>query len=418
MAIYRFALALLCPFLVNEQTILLVSAENWPEFRGPTGQGHYAGTNLAVEWTPTKNVLWKQPVPGTGWSSPIIFKGRIYLTTAVPIPGSRDLSLRAICLDADKGKRLWQTEVFRQDGAKSPPVHSKNSHASPTPLTDGKRLYVHFGHQGSAGLDLDGKLLWRNAELRYVPVHGNGGSPILVDDRLIFSCDGGDKQFLVALDPANGKVLWKTDRNSQAFKKFSFSTALAIVVKGKKQIVSPASDAVIAYDPADGKEIWRARYEGYSVIPRPVHGHGLIFICTGYDFPTLLAVRVDGAGDVTDSHIAWTATKAVPHTPSLLLVGDELYMVSDRGIASCLDARTGKVHWQERIGGNFSASPLAADRKIYLQSEEGVTTVLRAGKTFQHLAQNDMRERALASFAIADGAIYLRTERHLYRIQK
>jgi outer membrane protein assembly factor BamB len=344
--------------------------------------------------------------------------GRVFLTTAVPVKGGKDQSLRALCLDAEKGTVFWETEVFLQDGSKAPRIHSKNSHASPTPLTDGKRLFVHFGHQGTACLDLAGKVLWRNRELRYAPVHGNGGTPILIDGRLVFSVDGADKQFVVALNPDTGKALWKTDRKSEAYKKFSFSTPLAIAVGGKKQIISPASDAVVAYDPVDGHEIWRARYDGYSLIPRPVYGHGLIFLSSGYERPTLVAIRAGGSGDITNSHIAWTVARGAPHTPSPLLVGTELYMVSDGGIASCLDARTGKVHWQERIGGSFSASPLHAAGRIYLQSEDGVTTVVRAATTFERLAQNKIDERALASYAAADGAIYLRTEANLYRIEQ
>jgi outer membrane protein assembly factor BamB len=394
-----------------------LQAENWPEFRGPTGQGLY-GKPLPIRWSTNKNVVWKKAIPGHGWSSPIVQDGRIYLTAAVPIADSKDQSLQALCLDAAKGRLFWQTEVFRQDGAKAPRVHKKNSHASPTPLTDGKRLFVHFGHQGTACLDLNGKVLWRNTVLRYVPVHGNGGSPILVKNKLVFSCDGGDKQFVVALDQANGKVLWKTDRKCDAFKKFAFSTPLLITVNGKQQIISPGSHAVMAYDPADGKEIWRVNYEGYSVIPRPVFGHGMVFLSTGYDFPTFLAIRVGGSGDVTASHIAWSITKGAPHTPSPLLVKDELYLVSDGGLASCFDAKSGKVHWQKRISGAFSASPLFAGGKIYFQSEDGVTTVVKAGKTFEQLAQNKLGERTFASFAAADGAIYLRTESQLYRIQE
>jgi len=396
--------------------VICLRAENWPEFRGPTGQGHYAGKSLPLEWSTTKNVVWKQPIPGRGWSSPILQDGKVFLTTAVPIKDSKDQSLRALCLDAAAGRILWDTEVFRQDGARAPAIHSKNSHASPTPLTDGKRLFVHFGHQGTACLDLAGKVLWRNQELRYAPVHGNGGTPILVDGRLIFSADGGDKQFVAALDSDTGKVLWKTDRKSESYKRFSFSTPLAISVDGKKQIISPASDAVMAYDAADGKELWRAKYDGYSVIPRPVYGHGMIFLSSSYDRPTFLAIRPDGGGDITKS-VVWTITKGAPHTPSPLLVGDELYMISDGGIASCLDARTGKAHWQERIGGSFSASPLHANGRIYLQSEEGVTTVVRAATTFARLAQSKLDERTFASYAVADGAIYLRTETKLYRIQ-
>jgi outer membrane protein assembly factor BamB len=389
------------------------SAENWPEFRGPTGQGRY-GKRLATEWSTTKNVVWKQKIPGKGWSSPIVQDGRVFLTTAVPMPDSKDQSLQALCLAANNGALLWQTEVFRQDGARAARIHVKNSHASPTPVTDGERLYVHFGHQGTACLDVTGKILWRNTDLRYAPVHGNGGSPILVAGRLVFSCDGSDKQFIVALDTVTGKVVWKTDRCSQAIKKFSFSTPLAIDVQGRKQIISPASDAVMAYDPADGKELWRVEYEGYSVIPRPVYGHGMLYVCTGYERPRLLALRVAGG----QPQVIWTATKAVPHTASPLLDGNELYLISDGGIANCLDARTGKVHWQARVAGSFSASPLLAAGKIYLQNEQGETTVVRAGTRLERLAQNTLDERTFASYAVADGAIYLRTEGKLYRIQE
>jgi outer membrane protein assembly factor BamB len=396
---------------------LPASAENWPEFRGPTGQGIYAGKGLPLGWSPTKNVVWKSAIPGRGWSSPIVWEGRVYLTTAVPVE-DKAWTLEALCLDAATGKLLWRTEVFREDGEKAPKIHSKNSHASPSPSTDGQRLYVHFGHQGAAALDLEGKVLWRNTEHPYEPVHGNGGTPILVDDKLVFSGDGSDQQFLVALDKTTGKTIWKTDRRCTAVKKFSFGTPLLITTGGKRQIVSPASDAVTAYDPASGAEIWRARYTGYSVTPRPVFGHGMIFLSTSFDRPTLLAIRADGTGDVTKSHLVWSTAKGAPHTPSPLLIGEELYMVSDNGIASCLDADTGKVHWQERIGGNFSASPLYADGKIYLQSEDAVTTVLAAGTKFTNLAQSKLNERTLASSAVADGAIYIRTESALYRIQK
>lgn len=392
-------------------------AENWPEFRGPTGQGHYNGKGLPLSWSTTENVAWKQPIPGKGWSSPVIWEGRIYLTSAMPIDGSKDQSLKALCLDAADGKLVWQTEVFRQDGAKTPGIHSKNSYASPSPLTDGKRLFVHFGHEGTACLDLAGNVLWRATEHRYAPVHGNGGTPILVEDKLIFSGDGADKQFVVALDVATGKAIWKTDRKSESPRKFSFSTPLLIDVNGRPQIVSPASDAVMAYDPKDGAEIWRVKYDGYSVIPRPVYGHGLVFISTSYNTPNVLAIRPDGRGDVTDSHVAWKLLKGAPHTPSPLLVGAELYLVSDRGVASCVDARTGKVHWQERAKDAYSASPFYADGKIYLQSEDGITTVLRAGTKFETLAESKLGERTFASYAVADGAIYLRTETQLYRIQ-
>jgi outer membrane protein assembly factor BamB len=393
-------------------------AEDWPDYRGPTGNGLYSGKGLPIEWNSTRNIAWKEPIAGLGWSSPIVLAGRVYLTTAVPgKEGTKDQSLRAICLDAATGKRHWDTEILQQDGKKAPAIHKKASHASPSPLTDGRRLYVHFGHQGTACLDLDGNVVWRNTELRYAPVHGNGGSAILVGDRLLFAVDGSDKQFMVALNKDTGKVAWTTDRKCTAFKKFSFCTPLAITTAGKQQVVCPASHAVIAYEPATGDELWRVRTDGYSVIPRPVFGHDLIFLSSGYDRPTLMAIRPDGKEDVTDSHVAWSTTKGAPHTPSPLLVGDELYAISDLGLASCFDARTGKVHWQKRLEGNFSASPLYAAGRVYVQSEEGVGTVLRAGTKYEVLAENSLAERTFASYAAADGALFVRTEKHLYCIK-
>jgi outer membrane protein assembly factor BamB len=400
--------------------VLLARCENWPEFRGPTGQGLVLSGSLPTEWSATRNVAWRQAIPGTGWSSPIIYEGRVYLTTAVPVPDSpnNDQSLQALCLDAETGNILWNMEVYRQDGQIAPSIHPKNSHASPTPVADGQRLYVHFGHQGTACLDLSGKVLWRSKSLSYKPIHGNGGSPILTADAIVFSCDGLEERFLGALKRKTGEFMWKAKREGEPLKKFSFSTPLLIAVNGKQQIISPGSNVVSAYDPITGKEIWRVQYEGYSVIPRPAYGHGLVFVCTGYDSPSLMAIRPDGQGDVTESHVAWKISKYAPHTGSPLLAGDELYMVSDGGLASCLDARTGRVHWQQRIGGGNSASPIHANGKIYFLSEEGLGVVVKASKQFERLARNRLDERTLASYAAAGGALYIRTEKHLYRIQQ
>ncbi len=403
-------------------SLILISsmhaAQDWPEFRGPTGQGHATTTKLPLEWSSTQNVAWKQPVPGRGWSSPSLAGGRLFLTSAVGEGGESKRSLRALCLDEPTGKILWDVALFDQDASAAPRIHGKNSHASPTPLVADGRVYVHFGHQGTACLDLNGKVIWKNTELSYSPVHGNGGSPILVGNKLVFSCDGGNDPFIVALDKSTGKVIWKTPRVTTAKRTFSFSTPLLITVNGKQQIISPGSGAVCAFDPQSGKEIWRARYgEGYSVIPRPVLGHGMIFIGTGYDTPIVMAIRVDGTGDVTDTHVAWTLKKGAPNTPSLLLVGAEVYMVSDGGIASCVDAKTGTVHWQERVGGNYSASPVFANGRIYFQNEEGIGVVVKAGKEFQKLASNDLGERSLASYAVAEDAFYIRTEQHLYKVK-
>ncbi len=394
-------------------------AEDWPEFRGPTGQGHVTGS-LPTEWGPDKNITWKQEIPGAGWSSPVVVAGRVYLTTAVggKDAATKDLSLRVLCLDAKDGKILWNVEAIHQPGANVSSIHFKNRNASPTPIVDGKRLYVHFGHLGTACLDLDGKLIWANTELHYQPQHGNGGSPILVDDLIVFSVDGNDMQCVVALDRATGKVRWKTDRQSKAPKKFSFHTPLLIEVGGRREIISSGSNVVAAYDPKTGAEIWRFRYTGYSVIPRPVYGHGLLFLSTSYDNASLLAIRADGNGDITDTNLAWTLTKNAPHTPSPLLDGDNLFIVSDIGFASCLDAKTGKVHWTNRLKGGFSASPILADGKVYFQNEDGTGFVVEASTKYKLLAVNEMNERTLASYAAADGAIFLRTAERLYRIDK
>ncbi len=390
-------------------------AQDWPEFRGSTGQGHSTAKNLPTEWSATKNVAWRTPLPGAGWSSPVVVAGKIYLTTAVQASAPGSQSLRALCLDAATGKILWNTEIFATLVTKG---HSKNSQASPTPLCYDGRLYVHFGHQGSACLDLAGKVLWKNDTLKYSPVHGNGGSPILAGNLLVFSCDGGNSPFIAALDKTTGDLRWKTPRETSAGKKFSFSTPLLTTIAEQKQIISPASGAVFAYDPKDGREIWRARYgEGYSVIPRPVFGHGLVFIGTGYDRPTVMAVRPGGRGDTTETHVAWTLAKGAPNTPSPLLVGDELYLVADSGVASCVDAKTGTVHWQERVCSSTSASPVFADGKIYIQDEQGLGVVLKADKAFTKLAANPIGERTLASYAVTDGALFIRGDKHLYRIQ-
>ncbi|MEO5958347.1 MAG: PQQ-binding-like beta-propeller repeat protein, partial [Opitutaceae bacterium] len=334
-------------------------AEPWPEFRGPTGQGISMAMELPVEWSTTKNVAWKQAVPGGGWSSPIVGRGQIFLTTAVAGQGGRS-SLRVLAFEAASGRIAWNVEVFAPAEIAAQPIHGKNTEASPTPIVDGERIYVHFGHHGTACLDRAGKIVWRNNRLGYESVHGNGGSPILVGDKLIFHGDGAESPFVVALDKNTGEIVWKIPRPVVSRRTFSFSTPLLIAVDGGSQLISPASGAVFALNPDNGREIWRVRYgQGYSVVPRPVFGHGLVFVGTGFDRAELLAVRPDGAGDVTDTHIVWRTTRGAPLTPSLLLLGEELYAVNDAGIATCWDARTGKVHWQERLDGNYSASPVA-----------------------------------------------------------
>lgn len=387
----------------------------WPQFRGPAGQGISAAVQVPVEWSATSHVAWSVGIPGRGWSSPVLSRGRLYLTSAA---GQADKTLRALCLDAKDGRVLWDTEVFEPDAASVAAMHSKNSQASGTPIVTADRLYVHFGHMGTAALDLAGRVLWRQTELKYPPVHGTGGSPILVGDALVFSCDGAKDPFVAALDAATGAVRWKTPRDTLAKKPFSFSTPLAIEVKGAAQIVSPGPGFVGGYDVKDGRELWRVCYgEGYSVVPRPVFAHGLLFVSSSFDAAVLYAIRPEGAaGDATATNVAWSSRKGAPHSASTLVLGDELYFVSDAGIATCADARTGAVHWSERLGGGFSSSPFAAEGRVYFQNEAGIGFVVKAGKTFELLAKNDLGERSLASVAVADGALFIRTESHLWKI--
>ena len=401
-------------------------AEDWTEFRGSGGQGHSSAKNLPAEFGPTTNVAWKIEVPGSGWSSPIVLKKRIYLTAAVPQgdDGADGQALRVFCLDADDGSTIWNVQAFEQSNGRGTRIHHKNSHASSTPMTDGKHLYVHFGTHGTACLTLEGKIVWKTTELVYAPNHGNGGSPVLVDDLLIVSCDGSDIDYIAALDRSSGQLRWKTSRPQVPNpRKFSFSTPLVIEIDGKKQLISAGTDIVAAFEPATGKEIWRVTYDGYSVVPRPVFGHGMVYICTGWSPPKLLAIRPTGTGDVTDSHVKWASRRGVPNTSSTLLVGDELYFISDRGIVSCLDAKSGNSHWTKRLGlsnnDGFSASPVYADGKIYFQSEQGDAIVIKPGLKYEELARNQFpEERTLASYAIADSALFIRTDKNLYRIQQ
>ena len=388
-----------------------VGAEDWPQFRGPTGQGHSSERGLPLDWSESRNVKWKTSVPGRGWSSPVVAGGRVWLTTSVKGNGA---SLRAVAYDVETGREAVNVEVFRLRSAEL--LNAKNSHASPTPIADGERVYVHFGAEGTAALTTSGEIVWKT-RLPYQSQHGNGGSPMLYGDLLILSCDGSDQAFVVALDKRTGKVRWKTWRRQPWDQ--AYSTPLLIRVGEQDQVVSVGAYRAAAYDPQTGKELWRVSYaDGFSNVPRPVYGHGLVYIATGFQQPTLMAVRPDGSGDVTRTHVAWTLRRAAPLTPSPLIVGDEIYVVNDGGIASCLDARTGDTHWQQRLGGEYSASPLFADGRIYFLNEEGTATSIAPGKSFVRLATASIDGATLASIAVADGSLFIRSDTHLYRIAK
>jgi outer membrane protein assembly factor BamB len=391
-------------------------ARDWPQFRGPTTQGVSSAKGLPTSWSQTDNVSWRQALPGTGWSSPVCVDGVLYLTAAEDKGASRELLVLAV--NARTGKTKWQKSLFTQD-AKAPKKHKKNSHASPTPIVDGGQLYVHFGHAGTARLDLQGKVIWKRV-ISYPPMHGNGGSPALTDDAMIFSCDGTKDPFVIALARDTGKTLWKTPRNLTAQRRFSFCTPLLIEVEGKPQVILPGSGGVVAYNPKTGKEIWWVRYgEGYSVVPRPVYANGILVVCSGFNRAIGYGIRPTGEGDVTETHVAWTLRKGAPLTPSPVVVGDEVYFCADRGILTCVDLKSGKVHWAERINGAYSSSLTLIDGLIYCTSEEGKTTVVRPGTgSMKIVATSEIGERTLASLAVGNGAIFHRTETHLYRIEK
>lgn len=397
----------------------LAIAADWPQFRGPEGDGIVRGISaLPLKWSATDNVAWRTAIPGKGWSSPSLADGKIFLTTAAEAEKG-DLSLRALCLNAADGKVLWDNEVFPQKAGGN--IHRKNSHASPTPLVADGRVYVHFGHQGTACLDLSGKKLWEQRSLTYSPVHGGGCSPQLIGKHLIFTADGAEAPFIAALNKDDGSVAWKVQRdNASSKKKFSFCTPSCFTVNGRQELISPASDGVFAYDPASGTELWKIRYDGYSVIPKPVMAHGLVFFSTGYDNPVTYAVRPGGTGDVTDTHTAWTQDKRAPNTPSMLVHGNELYTVADNGIVACLDAKTGEIHWSERAGKECSASPILFKDRIYVLDEFGTCTVVQADKSgFKVLAKNPLGDvSTLSSITPDEGALFIRTADALYCIRE
>lgn len=401
--------------LLKVLALCLLCANDWPQFRGPNSDGNAAGPATPVEWSDTKNVAWKTPIPGLGWSSPVCVEDRVYLTTAVP--QGEGLSLRVLALDAGSGKVVWDREVRAVE--KVPTIHQKNSHASPTPIVRDGAVFAHFGPQGTARLSAaDGAIRWLCTELTYPPVHGNGGSPILHDGKLVVVCDGSREPFVAAIDAETGKVAWKRLRSVEARISHSFVTPTVAIVEGKPQVFAPGPDHFAAYDLQTGDELWRVLAEGWSVVPQPTVTHGLVIYNHDYDHPELVAIRLGGQGDVTDSHIAWRIKRVAPSTPTPLVVGDELYFVSDKGIASCVDVMTGQLYWTERLGGDFSSSPVSANGRILFMNEDGLATWVEPGKTFKGLGTCAIPGRTFATPAFSNGAMYLRTDEALYRISE
>lgn len=396
---------------------LSLYADFWPEFRGPEGNGHAAEADVPLQWSQRKNIRWKIKVPGKAWSTPVVANGRIFVTTAVE--DSRELTLQAASYSLEDGESEWESEVLSVEPTA---MHKKNSQASPSPIYEDGKLYVHFGHFGTACLNAEnGDIVWTQTSLPYKPVHGTGGSPVLYKDKLIYSADGGEDPFIVALNKSDGSIAWKTARGVEVQRTFSFSTPLVIEVDGQAQVVSPASGAVISYDPDTGKEIWRCRYdEGYSVVPKPLFHNGKIYVCSGFNRAILLAIKADGKGDVTDTHIAWTNEKAIPKESSPIIVGNRLYINDDKGVLSCFDAETGEEIYRERLdgAGGYSSSPVFASGHLFFHNGEGITTVVKPGPDFEKVEENDLGEYGLSSFAVVSDGFLVRTEEHLIRIGK
>jgi outer membrane protein assembly factor BamB len=344
----------------------------------------------------------------------VVAAGKVWLTAAVKDRNGG--SLRALAYDIATGRELVNTEVFRVRSVD--PLNPKNTRASPTPILDGDRVYVHFGADGTAALTTAGEILWKT-KLDYESQHGDGGSPALYGDLLILNCDGDDVAYVVAIEKQTGKTRWKTARRQPSAQ--AYSTPLVIRTGDRDEVISVGAYRATAYDPTTGREIWRVSYpvrfpDGFSNVMRPVYGAGLLFISGGFNIPSFIAVRPDGTGDVTRTHVAWTLMRGAPLTPSPLVVDNDLYLVNDSGIALCLDARTGETHWQRRLNGNFSASPVFADGRIYFLSEEGTATVIAPGHQFHELASNRLDGYTLASIAVSNGSIFIRSDTHLYRI--
>lgn len=416
------------------------AGDDWPQFRGPGGDGHSNATAVPLAWGEEQSVVWKTPIEGRGWSSPVVMGDQIWLTTAIETAASSGeikkrvsqldwsvpspyvaskVTLKAICVERTSGRLIHDVTLFELD--EPPVICSVNSYASPTPVVEPGRLYCDFGSMGTACIDTrTGDVVWQ----RHLPIEhqvGPGSSPIIYGDTLILVRDGCDQQYICALDKKTGQTVWKTDRPpiktaSLPYRK-AFSTPLVVTIDSAEQMIVPGAQWMVSYEPAGGKELWRVDTgSSFSNTARPVYGHGLVYVGTAFGGTRLLAIRLNGRGDVTTSHVAWEIKKQVPKRSSPLLVGDELFFVSDVGVATCVDARTGQIHWSERLSGAFSASPVFADGNIFLFGENGTTTVLRPEREFVKVAENSVDGRIMASPAVLDRSIILRTDNHLYRI--
>jgi CubicO group peptidase (beta-lactamase class C family)/outer membrane protein assembly factor BamB len=386
----------------------------WPEFRGPSRDGHAGQRGLPLEWSEGKNVAWKAEIPGRGWSSPVIWDNQVWVTTAT-LDGK---TLSAMCFDRATGKVLFDRPLFSVERPSE--IEKFNTYASPTPAIEEGRIYLSWGMYGLVCLDTKTfETVWLRRDLQCEHYRGAGSSPVIVDDMLIEHYDGIDRQFVVALDKHTGETLWLTHRpfnfgTDNYDQKKAYATPIVIEVNGQRQLISPTSKGVFAYDVTNGEEIWRARFDQFSTPNRPIYEQGLLFIGSGFGKGVFFAIRPGGTGDITESNIVWKQTKQMPSKPQAIYHEGLIYVVDDAGIVSCMQAADGETVWQKRIGGNFSASPILADNRIYLFDDGGKGTVIATGREYKELAKNELAEGCLSSPAVAGNALFVRTRTHLY----
>jgi outer membrane protein assembly factor BamB len=406
-------------------------AEQWLGFRGLTRQGISMERNLPLKWSVSENIVWKTEIPGQGWSSPIIWGDRVFVTSAT----DNGTKCRVICLDRKSGKITWNKEVFDQVPRRK---EGKNSYATPTPVTDGQHVFAVFGDGSVAALTVDGSLVWTNREVQFYSRHGLGASPMLHEGLLIMPYDGSnpigtpgnypqvsdeerlgwqipwDKSFIAALDCKTGKRVWTAKRG---LSRIAHVSPIIVETQDKPIMVSGAGDRLQGFDLKTGELIWSIYAQGEGVVPSPVTGAGMVFASSGFEKTTLRAVRLANAtGDVTQTHIVWEQKKGVPTQSSPIFVNPYLYAITDGGIATCYAPDNGEVVWQERIGGNHCASPVYGEARIYFLAEDGETTVIGVGSVFKVLAKNPLKEKCQASIAISQGQIFIRGEKNLYCI--
>jgi outer membrane protein assembly factor BamB len=399
-------------------TVQADSAENWPQFRGPNGDGRSSAKGLPTTWSEKEHVVWRTPVRGRAWSSPVVWGEQIWVTTA-PVDGKE---LFALCLDAKTGEVIHDKKVF--DVPKPQPLGvDRNSYASPTPVIEEGKIYVHYGAHGTACLDTkSGKTLWSRQDLECNHFRGPASSPIVWEDLLILTFDGFDFQYLTALNKKTGETVWRTDRkfnygtdNGDSMK--AYSTPQVVEVDGKPQLISPSAAWTAAYDPRTGKEIWKLKTGGMNAACRPTVGGGLAFIGAPDGGIGLFAVKLGGEGDITSSHLEWKISKGAPRYNSPLLVDELLFMASDQGVVTCVEAKTSKQLWQERLGGLMMPSPIYGDGKVYVFNEEGKGFVIAADRKFKLLATNELPGGFMASPAVYGKSLILRTKDAVWRIE-